>query len=165
MHHTIFEWALVVTPIRPIKSPLANHFILVPLSSVPGAISPKVDTSALFYSTIETAVVVAAIRPNLDTFRAARIGNWRLLIAENSQTWLFVSLPHSFEYLLVVWGFKDADRYWLSVEPETFEAWAIRPWKFAVATSYQLWLLAIIIVRFTLMRLLPPILRRLACVC
>ena len=75
MHHTVFERALVVATIRPIECPLANHFILIPLSCVPGAISPKIDTTALFYSIIETAVVVAAIRPNLDTFRTAALGD------------------------------------------------------------------------------------------
>ena len=68
VHHAILEATLEVAAIGPLEASSAAHFIIRPVTGILRSVCPEVNAFALLDTVFEVSMVVATVRPDLDSF-------------------------------------------------------------------------------------------------
>ena len=133
---------------------MATHLIVAPLARVLGAVGPEINAVAFLHAIFEEAMVVAAIRPDLDAFAILLIVRCDLaglverlqvildieadVLSEDAKIGLTVLLPEAFIDFVRVRCSEHAKSAGLSVDPVALECATIWPQEFTVAALDEL---------------------------
>jgi len=157
VHYSVLKRTLEVAAVGPLESAETRHFVGLPHARVLAAVRPVVASFALFDTVAETAVIVAAVAPDLNAqsilfllnaLRCFRLHFERIQVFKNVVAWvlteyrkicLSVLLPKSFVSLATrLRCTKHANAPGLPVDPVSFEGAAVGPLQFTIPTLVEL---------------------------